>query len=68
MITTCPNCRTTFDTDKKQGKRICCLCGKPIKKHDKYHFNSESKIQHRHCDNPEGYVEPIQESPNLFTK
>lgn len=57
MLVDCPNCKHRFETRKiKKGVRICCLCNKNIGKHDKWFFNSESKVQHRHCDKPTEYT------------
>lgn len=68
MIATCPHCKHTFDTESpKKGKRICCECQKPILRHDKWFFNPDSKVQHRHCDNPEEYrAAPIDNNANTF--
>lgn len=57
MITTCPQCSHTFDTDMpRKGKRVCCKCKNVIGKRHKWIFNEDGTIQHRHCDDPEVYV------------
>jgi hypothetical protein len=36
--------------------RRCSKCGGPILRGDKWRFNAEGRIEHRHCDAPQSYT------------
>lgn len=63
METTCPNCKHSYATAPTDGRRKCALCGQNIGKHDKWFFNADGKVQHRHCDHPQEYVHPDSKKP-----
>lgn len=53
MPTHCPTCGQKI---MRSSRRICADCGKPIKRYDKWYFGEDSRIRHRSCVNPQGYV------------
>lgn len=48
----CPTCRQRIGTTPV---KVCAACKRPMKRPDKYVFNAQGRIQHRHCDNPTDY-------------
>jgi len=37
----------------KGPKRICSLCGNPIKQHHKWRIGPDGRLQHKDCGDPE---------------
>ncbi|HEX5426605.1 MAG TPA: hypothetical protein VFW94_23860 [Candidatus Acidoferrales bacterium] len=60
----CPVCRRPLWGSYSQpaGKRICSLCGKRMRKHDKYSHGADGRPRHRDCERPTGAPEPKAES------
>lgn len=50
----CPTCGA-FVFEPKRPKRICHLCKRPIVRHDKFYFDTESRVRHWDCNNPTAY-------------
>ena len=48
----CPTCRQSIPVTPV---RICSLCKQQIVRHDKWCFGPDSRVRHRHCDNPDDY-------------
>jgi hypothetical protein len=50
---TCPLCHQPI---VKGPKRICSICGQPIKQHHKWIIGPEGRLRHRCCDMPGEYT------------
>jgi hypothetical protein len=51
----CPLCNRSLRIGMQTaGRRICCLCGNPIRKRHKYRIGSNGLLQHRDCQMPTG--------------
>lgn len=55
----CPTCKRPLGNGPR---RICGCCGKPIRRHDRWHFENGRCI-HNDCNNPSNQAEK-QEVPS----
>jgi hypothetical protein len=49
----CPLCHRPI---VRGPKRICSLCGKPIRQRDKWRIGPDGRLQHKDCSNPENHI------------
>jgi len=58
-VKVCPACGQPLP--QARGKRVCCDCQKPIRRHDKWFIGTDGKLHHKSCENPEDvHGEPIR--------
>lgn len=53
----CPNCKQVLPGEQQAQRfaRNCARCKRGIGKGDKWRFNKDGRIQHRHCSDPSAY-------------
>jgi hypothetical protein len=64
LIDRCPHCQQQIPQPPKLV-RTCYDCRKPIARHDKWKWDQRAGVLtsvHRHCDNPDSYQPPGQET------
>lgn len=59
----CPTCGHALVRGIGAGHRVCSLCGKRLRKRDKWRFGSDLRPQHKDCSRPTGSAPP--EDPGL---
>ena len=48
---------------QQSGRRICCDCGNPIKRLDKWYIGVDGRVRHSDCKKPAG--KPVEQTMEL---